>query len=347
MSAVLTPPEAPTTAPAGRFGGLLRAEAHRFRARRFIQVLVGLAVLGWVAGTVLGLLNYESPTPERLAAAQEQRQEQADLQNEGREQCLADPPVGLPADLSLDEICGPPVTAEDLDIEWFLSPAPYSFAEDAMGGAVSVSAAAAVFAFLIGATYVGAEWSSRSMVALLFWETRRPRVMGAKIAVVTAAALLIGVAAQLAWLAMAGIWQAVAGDDVPVADGFWHDMLLTQGRGVLLTAFAGLLGFGLTNLVRNTGAALGVAFVYFAVVESALGGFKPTWQPWLLTTNAAALVMDGGFELTIYTDEFDAQGNTKVIEYLVTNLHGGLVMGVVTAVVVGVGVVLFSRRDAH
>jgi hypothetical protein len=347
MSAVLTPPDAPTTAPAGRFGGLLRAEVHRFRARRFIQVLLGLAVLGWGAGTVLGLLNYEAASPERIAVAQEQLLQQVDAQNEGREQCLADPPTGLPADLTLDEICGPPVTADDLDLSWFLYPAPFSFSEDGMGGALSISAAASVLAFLIGATFVGAEWSSRSMVALLFWETRRPRVMGAKIAVVAGASLVLGVLAQLGWLAMASIWQSVAGDGIALPDGFWPDLLATQGRGVLLTAFAGLLGFGLTNLVRNTGAALGVGFVYFAVVESALGAFQPTWQPWLLTTNAAALVMHDGLELQIYTDEFDAQGNTKVIEYLVTNLQGGIVMAIVTAVVVGVGVVLFSRRDAH
>ncbi|MFQ1000425.1 ABC transporter permease subunit [Modestobacter sp. SSW1-42] len=345
MSAVLTPTEAPATVPAGRFGGLLRAEAHRFRARRFVQVLLGLAVLAWIAVTALGLVNYREATPERLAAAQEQLQESVEQSSIGREQCLTDP--NLPTDVPADQLCGPVMTAEDMELSWFLDPAPYSLSGEGMTGAVSVAAAAAVLAFLIGATFVGAEWSSRSMVALLFWETRRPRVMGAKIAVVAVATLLVGVAAQLAWLATAGIWQAVAGDGVPVPDGFWPDMLATQARGALLTLLAGLLGFGLTNLVRNTGAALGVGFVYFAVVEGAISGFRPTWQPWLLTTNAAGLVMPDGLELTIYTDEFDTQGNTKVIEYLVTNLQGGIVMAVVTAVVVGAGVVLFSRRDAH
>ena len=345
MSAVLTPPEAPTTVPAGRFGGLLRAETHRFRARRFIQVLLGLAVLTWIAVTGLGLLNYEKATPERLAAAQAQLQEQVEQNEIGRQQCLTDP--SLPTDIPAEQLCGPPMTAEDMELSWFLDPAPYSLSADGTGGAVSVAAAAAVLTFLIGATFVGAEWSSRSMVALLFWETRRPRVMGAKIAVVAVAALLVGVAAQLAWLATAGIWQAVAGDGVPVPDGFWSEMLATQGRGALLALFAGLLGFGLTNLVRNTGAALGVGFVYFAVVESAISGFRPTWQPWLLTTNAAGLVMPDGLELTIYTNEIDNQGNSVFIEYLVTNLQGGVVMAVVTAVVVGVGVVLFSRRDAQ
>ncbi|GAB4081712.1 ABC transporter permease subunit [Modestobacter muralis] len=345
MSAVLTPPSVPTTAPAGRFGGLLRAETHRLRARRFIQVLLGLAVLAWIAVTALGLLNYEKATPERLAAAQAQLQEQVEQNEIGRQQCLTDP--SLPPDVPVDQLCGPPMTAEDMELSWFLDPTPYSLSEEGPGGAVSIAAATAVLTFLIGATFVGAEWSSRSMVALLFWETRRPRVMGAKIAVVAVATLLVGVATQLAWLATAGIWQAVAGDGVPLPDGFWSEMLATHGRGALLALFAGLLGFGLTNLVRNTGAALGVGFVYFAVVESAISGFRPTWQPWLLTTNAAGLVVPGGLELTIYTDEIDTQGNSVVIEHLVTNLQGGIVMGVVTAVVVGVGVVLFSRRDAQ
>lgn len=49
-------------------------------------------------------------------------------------------------------------------------------------------------------------------MALLSWETRRVRVMGAKRAVVAAASVVIGVLAQAAWLATAGLLQAVAGD---------------------------------------------------------------------------------------------------------------------------------------
>ena len=56
---------------------------------------------------------------------------------------------------------------------------------------------------------------------------------------------------------------------------------------MLLTVLVALLGFGLTNLIRNTGAALGVGFVYFAIVETAVRALRPAWQPWLLSTNAA------------------------------------------------------------
>lgn len=339
MSAVRT--DAPPTAPAGRFGGLLRAEAHRFAARRFIQVLLLLAALGWVTATVIGLTQYASTSPERLAAAQQQLQEEVERSNQYREECLAS--ADVPADVSPEDWCGSPITADDLDLAWYLDPAPFSFSADGVAGAVAFSAAGAVLAFLIGATFVGAEWSSRSMMALLFWETRRPRVLGAKIAVVAVASAVLGVVAQGAWLAMAGLWQAFAGDGAALPDGFWSELLATASRGVLLTTLTGLLGFGLTNLVRNTGAALGVGFVYFAVLETAVRALRPDWQPWLLTNNATALVLPDG--LTIYT-AFD-QVTGQPTEYLLGNLQAGVFMAVVTAVVLGVGIVLFSRRDLH
>lgn len=341
MSAVQTPPEAPATRPAGRFGGLLTAEVHRFAARRFIHVLLALAALGWAAVTVIGLIGYASPTPERLAAAEQARAEQVEMQNEGREQCLRD--AAPPDDLTLEQWCGPETTTDDVPLDWFLTPAPFSLSADGVAGAVAFSAAGSVLAFLVGATFVGAEWSTRSMIALLFWETRRPRVLAAKIAVVAVAAAVLGVVAQAAWLAMAGLWQAFVGDGVALPGGFWPELLGTAGRGVLLTTLAGLLGFGLTNLVRNTGAALGVGFVYFAVLETAVRAIRPEWQPWLLTNNATALVLPDG--LTLYTGYDQVTGQST--EYLLGNLQAGVFMMVVTAVVLGIGIVLFSRRDLH
>jgi hypothetical protein len=124
---------------------------------------------------------------------------------------------------------------------------------------------------------------ARSLVALLFWVPRRPTVMGAKIAVLVVAAALLAIAMQLAWLAMAGLLNAVAGGGAPLPDGFWTEVLAAQGRSVLLAVLIALIGFGLANLTRNTGAALGVGFVYFAILETALRIMRPTWEPWLLS----------------------------------------------------------------
>jgi hypothetical protein len=341
MTAVQAPPP---TVPAGRFGGLLRAETHRFLSRRFIHVLLAVALVGWVTAAVISLLAFESATPERLAAAQQTQQEQVQLANEGREQCLADPT--RPADVSPEDWCGPPATTDQFPLSQFLQPAPFSLSSDATAGAVSVAAVAAALAFLVGGTFVGAEWSTRSMVALLFWETRRPRVMAAKLLVTAVAAAVLGLAMQALWLGLATLLQSVAGDGVALPPGFWSELLGAQGRGVLLTLVAGLLGFGLTNLLRNTGAALGVAFVYVAIVENAVRALRPAWQPWLLTNNAAALVLPDG--LTLFLDDgVDAQGVYQPVEYLLTSGQAAAYLALVTAAVVGVGVALFSRRDLH
>ena len=65
---------------------------------------------------------------------------------------------------------------------------------------------------------------------------------------------------------------------------------------MLLTVLVSLLGFGLTNLIRNTGAALGVGFVYFAIVETAVRALRPAWEPWLLSIDAGGPRLAGRVE---------------------------------------------------
>ena len=74
---------------------------------------------------------------------------------------------------------------------------------------------------------------------------------------------------------MAGILDAAAGTDDALPAGFWGDLLPTQGRSVSLAVLAALIGFGLANLTRNTGAALGIGFVYFAILETAIRILRP------------------------------------------------------------------------
>src|SRR3712207_8076870 len=57
-----------------------------------------------------------------------------------------------------------------------------------------------------------------------------------------------------------------------------------------------------------------------ALPISALSALRPTWLPWLLTSNAAGLVQDGGQTLFIWDPS--AFGASEPEEYLVTNLQG-------------------------
>ena len=344
MTAVAPPPTADAVAPAGPFSGLLRAEVHRLLARRFIRLLVALAVVAGLVGLVVALLFFRSPTPEGLAAARDRIDDVVAQQEQYRQQCLRDAPV--PAGASPEDVCGTPMTAADFSVSDFLDPEPFSLADLGTGGAMATAVACSALAFLVGATFVGAEWSSRSMVSLLFWEPRRGRVLGAKALVVAGASVVLGVIGQVAWLVAAQLLQAVAGDDRPLPDDFWSELAGVAGRGVLLTALVGLLGFGLTNLVRNTGAALGVAFVYLAIAENAARALLPRSQPWLITENVAALLQPRGLSIVLdWNPPPGALPNWQPEEYLVTNLHAGLLLGAVTAVVAGAGIWLFHRRD--
>ncbi|WP_242472175.1 ABC transporter permease subunit [Blastococcus sp. TML/C7B] len=317
---------------------------HRFRSRRFIQVVLALAVVGWLAATGIALTQYGTPTADEIARAEQQIDADVAMNEEFRQECLAD--AELPAGTSPEDFCGPEQSRDDYDLSWYLDTAPFDLAASGTTGALGFAALASVVVALVGATWIGAEWSTRSLVALLFWVPRRMQVMAAKVVVLTGAAAVIGVLAQAGWLAMAGTLHALVGRDAALPAGFWGDLLQTQARGVLLTVLAALLAFGLTNLVRNTGAALGVAFVYLVVVESAVRGLRPLWQPWLLSNNAVALVEQGGSTLYVYDESRpDVDGVLQPVEYYLGHLQSGLLLGAVTAVVLVLGAVLFARRD--
>ena len=330
-------------------GSLLRAELLRFRSRRFIQGLVALGLVGFLVAVGISSTQFAKPSAAGIAAAEERRDQVLVEQERFLEQCLADP--GRPSDQPPEFYCGEPLSPESLPIEQFIDPQPFLLADGLPGAALGVAGLTAVLAFVLGATYVGAEWSSRSMVALLFWEPRRGRVMATKVAVLAAAAAVLGVIAQAAWTLAALLLARTRGSSDGLPRDFWSDLVGQQARSVLLAVFAALLGFAIANLVRNTGAALGVGFVYFAIVENILRNVVPRSQRFLLTDNVAALLVDGGHRIYVQSEAFVDPATGGVTfdgrELVLSNLHGGIVLTVVTALLVGAGVVLFARRDLH
>lgn len=346
MSAVAAPEQAPQRAAAG--GSLLRAEVRRLTSRRFIRLLLLVALAVYVLVVLASAItSFGRTTPEQLAQAERSIERVVAEQEVFRQQCLDQP---LPPGVSEDDFCGPPARAEDFRREDFLDERPFVLATELPAGAVGIGAATAVLAFLLGATYVGAEWSSRSMVALLFWEPRRLRVMAVKVGVLAAAAAALAAVAQALWWITAGLLRATLGETGDLPDGFYGDLLAQQLRVVVLVVLTALLGFGIAHLIRGTGAALGVGFVWFAVVENAVRALRPRWAEWLLSENIAALLLQGGSTVYVFGEGFvDERGDyvDSGREILLSNLHGGLVLGAATALVLGVGVLAFTRRDLH
>ena len=94
MSAVVEHPAPRPTDPVqprSGFGSLLRSELHRFRSRRFIQVVLALAVVGWIVITGIALTQYGNPGADEIA--------RAELLTESRTIVEADDLAGLDAAL--------------------------------------------------------------------------------------------------------------------------------------------------------------------------------------------------------------------------------------------------------
>lgn len=338
MSHTLEQPPAATPAPppAATRGSLARAELHRLTARRFVRWLVVLSALGFLAVWAIALTQFARPSPELF---EEARQERARIVAEQRMFCLED----IPANEQERSICAS--REEDFGpVEAFLPKQPFDAAGGLPGGALAVAVTVSALTFLIGATYAGAEWSTKSIVALLFWEPRRLRVFAVKLAVLLGAVALLAALAQLVWLGAGALLTAWRGSwNLP--GGFWSDLVGLQGRGVVLALTTAAFGFGLANLIRNTGAALGVAFAYFVLVESAVRIIRPAWQPYLVTENVAALVQRGGQTIFLPPEGSGVVNFHEGPTLVLSNLRGGLTLAAYCLVVLLAGAVLFRRRD--
>lgn len=320
---------------------LLRAELHRFRSRRFIVLLVLLGLAVFVTVVSIASTNFAKPSAAGLAKARQAVQEQVAQQNAFRKECLANIQPGQTA-----EVCPPPADASQFNVADFMQKRSFVLAKDGPSGASGVAGGVSALLFVIGATWIGAEWSSKTMTALLFWEPRRVRVLATKLGVLVAAAAVVAALGQALWFGAARLLASTRGVEGGLPSGFYGDLLAHEARGVLLGVLIACLGFALSNLVRNTGAALGIGFVYFAIVENAIRALRPRWQSGLLTNNAAALLNDDGNRFFVEDHFIDKHGLAQnVREVVLGNLHGALVLSAAALVLLAVGGVLFSRRD--
>jgi hypothetical protein len=145
--------------------------------------------------------------------------------------------------------------------------------------------------WIVGASFIGAEWHNRMLTTTLTWEPRRVRVLAAKIlalAFCVAVWLLVLQAVLAAALYPAA---AVNGITETVDAAFWRELGSVALRVDALAVLAALLGFALATIGRNTAAALGVGFAYLTVVEGLVRGFKPEWSDWLLGDNIALFLV--------------------------------------------------------
>jgi ABC-2 type transport system permease protein len=230
-------------------------------------------------------------------------------------------------------------------VEQFLKPKSV-FAEVMPEQLLGASYLLVFAAFLIGASFVGAEFSSGSIGNWLTFEPRRMRVYGSKL--LAAAIGMVPVAAVVYAILLAGTFLII--DQLGITAGttgkVWGDLTAQAGRGVLVVAVGAALGGVVGLLLRHTAAAIGVAMGYIVLVEGVFGGVLTKVQPWLVKLNFDAWIQH---DATYYVDNCaptsDGGYGCSTIAKTLTFEHGAWYLAIVTVVLVALGAFVFARRD--
>ncbi len=256
-------------------------ELRRLLARRLVHVLAILVIAAILLGGVIAAFQArknEGSGPSVQAEQKAARAEERDVQR-----CLSGRFGPVPDD---------PQEARDFCESQFSFEASDSRAHlvDIADILLGISVLIMILMWLIGASFIGAEWRHGTITTLLTWEPRRIRLMVAKVAALVLFGFVVSLLIQLV-VAAAIAPSAYAFGTTAGADSEWlWDLIQQTLRIAGVAAVMGVVGFALASLGRNTAAALGVGFAYVVVVENLIRALKPKWQPWFFSDNAAVLV---------------------------------------------------------
>jgi ABC-2 type transport system permease protein len=335
---------------------LFRAEWRRLFGRRFTKIML-LIALALSAVVVVGFaMNTQKIDAAARARAQQQAAEvQAQNQQAAQDyyqQCLDAQAANGPA--GAEKFGGDCEQvkkgyAYPVSPDQFLPP-QFNLAESFERTLIILTIILTLVGFALGASYVGAEWSSGGMMNLLLWRPARPVVLGTKLA--TALAAMTGV-----WLSFTVLWTAAfwvmadtrgtLGRDTA---GFWRSIALTDLRILALMLAATAMAFSLASLGRHTAMALGVGTAYgllelgTLIFFSILGSQFPS--RFRLSTYVAAW-FDKGMTLYDYStpQTCTPHGCPGPPKFVITMGGSAALIGGITLLLVGTAFYAMNRRD--
>ena len=256
---------------------LLDSELLRFRSRRLVLVLLLVALA--VAGIAAVIAAIQSTRPSADALANARAQAEREYRN-----CLANEWDDPEIEANLEDFCR----------QNFGNPAFYAPSHLALVDLPSILEGTApitsILGLVIGASAMAVSWQTGTINTIFTWESRRGRWFGSRIAVTVLGVFLV-ILLIVAFLSAAlAIAAALRGTTAGVDTAWWRDVAATSLRIGALSATAAAIGGGVAAVGRHTAAALGVVFVYTAVVEGIIRAFRPQWTPWLLGDNMVSFV---------------------------------------------------------
>jgi ABC-type transport system involved in multi-copper enzyme maturation permease subunit len=328
--------------------GLLVSEVRRLTARRMARILAvaALVVIVLVEGKAFLSSNRDLAAARRRAAANA-----GVLDVKGERFRLECESLKASDQLPPDLDCASPQAVElvqgrvelPTEADFFQDPRLHA-AEHLPGGARAVTVGVAIIGFVVGASYVGADWHAGTMQALLFWEPRRARVLLAKALALVGVVVAFAAVLQVLVYGATYLTAATRGTTEGVTGGLQMSVLLTVLRGMAVVSVTSLLGFGVAGLARVTAASLGVAFVYFVILENLIRGLRPGWQRYLFSENVSAVLLKKLQVSPAHRTRGEIFGGEELF-YQLTGVRGAVTLAVYLGLLLGAFYVTFARRD--
>ncbi|WFF01781.1 ABC transporter permease subunit [Micromonospora sp. WMMD964] len=334
---------------------LYRTELRRLTKRRFTRymTLLGLVVL---AAVVVGVFfTNQKIDATQLARAErqadQQYQEQVRWSERERVECEKAKTAGTPNDGRYPDDCSviTPPPREQIEAAWFL-PSTFDFRETFDETLVPFAAILALVGFVIGASFVGAEWSTGGMMNLLLWRPKRLTVLLTKLAALLTGILAVTLPAAVLWFA--GFWAVATfrGSTEKMTSGAWQSFALTGLRGVALVLVITTIGFALASLGRHTAMALGGVVAVMVVGQFGLGillsmASVKFAEAWLLPTYALAWMTKTVTLQNWNSCEATYYGECKPETMDITWQQSSVLFSVGLVVILGAALWAMRRRD--
>jgi ABC-2 type transport system permease protein len=332
---------------------LYRAETRRLVKRRFTKLFVAGALAVLAAVAVGMFFTNQKVGPEQVAQAQAQAQSdyQQAVEQATREKndCVAakgTPRAGqYPA--NCDEMYAP--QQSEFDPKWHMPPT-FDFREKFPDMVTTLAALLALAAFVIGASYVGAEWNSGGMMNLLLWRPQRLRVLGTKLAALLVGLTALTVVVSVVWTALFRLIAALRGTAEGMTSGAWQSIGLMELRALGMVLVAAAVGFGLASVGRHTAMALGAVLGVIVVFQFGLGsvlamaGVKFA-EAYLIPIWIIAW-MDKSIKIEDYNScDFSAVSGCQPDSITITWQMAGGVMAAIFVLIVGAAMWTMRKRD--
>ncbi|MEV0876856.1 ABC transporter permease subunit [Micromonospora echinofusca] len=334
---------------------LYRTELRRLAKRRFTRwmSLLGLLVLmAVVVGVFFTNEKIDAATVAKAERSAEQ-QWQRDVQHnaEYRAECERAKAAGTSGDDRFPPDCAmiQPPPRDAIEAQWFL-PSTFDFRENFGDTLLPLAAILALVGFVMGASFVGAEWNTGGMMNLLLWRPRRLTVLLTKLAALLSGLVALAVPTTLLWFGSFWLVAHFRGSTAKMTSGAWQSFALTGLRGLVLALVTATIGFALASLGRHTAMALGGVIALMVVGQFGLGillamaGVRFA-EAWLLPTYALAWMQKKVTLEDWNTCQATYYGECKPDTLDITWQQSSVMMTVGFVVILGAALWAMRRRD--